>query len=87
MFFSVNGADFRKKHPELEPFVLDKRRRYVPPKYRYFVYFSRGDATDIFRYPGESVPANYHTGEMWRFSEISFPPFGYVMTVNSNCGD
>jgi hypothetical protein len=52
MFFSVNGSGFRKKHPELEKFVLCPRSRFLPPRFRIFCYFT---VSPFLRYYGQQV--------------------------------
>ncbi len=86
MFFSVNGDTFGQANPELVRFVLDRERKYLSPEYRFFVYYN---ITGRFRFTGivgqmnvlES-PANPTV-----MSEITYPPFGYVMTFNSKPPD
>lgn len=85
MFFSVYDKDaFRKAHPELVEFVLSPKRMYLPPKFRFFVYFNRGDETDRFRYLGISsqLGLSFDTRPTV-MSEIAFPPLGYLLTVDS----
>lgn len=85
MFFSVNDENaFRQAFPELVEFVLNKDKRYLPPKFRFFVYFNPGDR---FRYSGLSARADLDTGKVNTLTEISYPPFGYVMTVDSEPPD
>lgn len=85
MFFSVNY--FRKVQPELVQFVLNKERRFLPPKYRFFVYYN---TTGRLRYAGITGVMTDVGGpdfEVKLVSEISFPPFGYVMTIDSEPPD
>lgn len=84
MFFSINGGQFANKNPELVRFVLDKEKRYLPPKYRFFVYYNlEGHA----RYAGVSGLSDLTRGKTSTLSEISFPPFGYVLTLDSDPPD
>jgi hypothetical protein len=87
MFFSVNGPGFAKANPELVEFVLNKNRVYLPPKYRFYVYFNRGGPTDSLRYLGIMAKVYLGAGKPMVLSEISFPPFGYVMTLDSEPPD
>jgi len=84
MFFSVNSSNFSKKAPELVRFVLDKNKKYLSKQYRFFVYYN---ITGKNRYAGVVGRINVFSGENVYWSEISFPPFGYVMTLNSNPPD
>lgn len=84
MFFSVNGEAFHTKHPELVRFVLDRDRKYLPPKYRVFVYFMKAGRP---RSTGVAGSYNVRTGKVITLSEFSFPPFGYVLTFGSDPPD
>jgi hypothetical protein len=84
MFFSVNSERFRLPNQELEKFVMNRDARYLSPKYRFFVYYN----TDgHFRYIGLTGQLNVFTGRRILISEISYPPFGYVMTIDSEPPD
>ena len=87
MFFSVNGPVMAQAEPELVEFVLNKDKRYLPPKYRFYAYFNRGAPTDKLRYLGISATLRIGRGRPVVLSEISFPPFGYVMTLDSEPPD
>lgn len=77
MFFSVNSPRFREKQPELEAFVLDKERRGLSPGYRFFLYYHMMGKG---RRAGVSGWLNFDSGRTSILSEVSFPPFGYVLT-------
>jgi len=77
MFFSVNGTRFRQVHPELEKFVLDRNRRHLPHNVRVYTFYAVGN---FFRHSSVSGLINItNTSKTSIFSEITFPPFGYVM--------
>ena len=81
MFFSVNDIWFRDYCPELEPFVMDKSRRNLSPKYSFLIYHSKKDIKSC----GLTLKSNlYVKQDPMGISEISFPPFGYVITIESN---
>ncbi len=42
MFFSVNNHQFRRSHPDLVKFALNKNERYLSPDIRILVYFTLG---------------------------------------------
>lgn len=79
MFFSVNSPEFRKRNEELERFVLDKERRGLPPKYRFFVYYHLMSSS---RNAGVSAWVDTSTGVSRVLSEVCFPPFGYVLSFD-----
>ena len=81
MFFSVNTERFRLAQPYLVGFVLDRERKYLPPGIRIYAYYTTSVST---RALGVSGMLNLESGRVAVTSEISFPPFGYVMTFDDN---
>jgi hypothetical protein len=89
MFFSVNVNTFCDANPELVRFVLVKEKKYLSPKYRFFVYYN---TTGRFRFSGivGQIQMINEFGSMTKpriMSEITFPPFGYLMTIDSEPPD
>lgn len=84
MFFSVNSDTFASVHPELVRFILNRERKYLSPKYGFYVYYNTEGKLRAF---GVSGRVNIHSGKAVVFSEITFPPFGYVMTIDSDPPD
>jgi hypothetical protein len=84
MFFSVTHENFSSANPELVDFVLNKERKYLSPKYRFFVYYN---ITGKLRSIGITGRADFDTGKTKIFSEINYPPFGYVLSINSDPPD
>lgn len=86
MCFSTNTAQWRKNHPELETFVLDRNRRWLDPKYRVFAYYN---VEGTFRRASHSMAlVNLNRGRgVIQVTEISHPPFGYVLTVDGSKPD
>lgn len=82
MFFSANSPRFREVHPGLERFVRDRDARYLPPEVRIYAFYTLADrsrsagVTGLLDGSGPSVRS-------LTFSEITFPPFGFVMTFDS----
>jgi hypothetical protein len=76
MFFSVNGPRFREKQPWLEHFVLDRESQALPDKYRIYAYFK---GAGPLRSSGVAGWLRADSGQMLALSEISFPPYGYVL--------
>jgi hypothetical protein len=84
MFFSVHPETFSIPNEELVRFILNKEEKYLSPKYRFFVYFNTRGRPRSF---GGGGLLNFDTGSITIISEITFPPFGYVMTINSGSPD
>lgn len=89
MFFSVNGEGFQAKNPELVRFVLNREERNLPTDIRLFVYYNFGSklrSSGIMGVVGIGPNAK-HPGRTTILSEIAYPPFGYVMTIDSEPPD
>jgi hypothetical protein len=84
MFFSVNTEKFREMNEELVRFVLNKEAMYLSPKYRFFTYYN---IVGRSRFASGSGLIDTKTGKLCIFSEITYPPFGYVMTIDSEPPD
>jgi hypothetical protein len=76
MFFSVNGPRFRERHPWLENFVLNRESQALPEEYRVYAYFM---GAGHLRYSGVASWLQMDTGQQLVLSEITFPPYGYVL--------
>ena len=84
MFFSSNGLGIQAKNPGLVRFVLNREERGLPPDIRFFVYYARGPH---IRNTGVMASLDLNRGTHTLLSEISFPPFGYVMTYGDDAPD
>lgn len=80
MFFSVNTDQFRHAHPDLEAFVLDRRRKYLPARYRFFVYFN---IEGRHRALGTAGMLNIRSGAIHVMSELNYPPYGYLLVFDN----
>ena len=76
MFMSVVGPNFSEKNPALRSFVQNRRERHFPPDTYFYAFYSVG--------PIIRTTAGW-LGEFGRkpryMAEMSFPPFGFVMTL------
>lgn len=84
MFFSVNGLAMQAKNPDLVRFVLNREVRGLPSDIRLFVYYALGPH---IRSTGVMASLNLDEGSHTLLSEITFPPFGYVMTYGDEPPD
>lgn len=78
MFFSVNNPGLASKNPQLVKFVLNRDEKYIDPRLRIYCFLTK---TPIGRSSGISAVGGARS--MSIFSELSFPPLGFVMTFNS----
>lgn len=82
MFVSANGPKFQSVQPDLVRFVLNKELRHLPNHVRVFAFYSIGDRS---RSAGVSALIKGYgsaSSTGYVFSEITFPPFGFVLTFN-----
>jgi hypothetical protein len=84
MFFSVCSEAFRAKNEELVRFVLNRHTTGLSPKYRFFTYYNL-EGRLRYSEPIGIMDIYKHTSIL--VAEISFPPFGYVMTLGSPAPD
>lgn len=84
MMFSVNSPPFADKHSELVKFILDKKRKGLDSNYRFWIYYN---LKGIPRMSGTTAMMKISTQSIYFFSEITFPPFGYVMTLPNLDGE
>ena len=80
MFFSVNPNTVHRAQPELQTFVLDRTRRYLPENVRIFAFYAVGDRARQSSFMGR-IDTKGRNGNS-TFTEICFPPFGYVLTFD-----
>lgn len=84
MFACVNGAGFCERNPEVRSFLLNRTKKYLPENIKVFVYYN---TSSRFRYIGMSGILKPFEGTSTIISEISYPPFGYVMTFDGSIPD
>ncbi|MBD0822791.1 hypothetical protein [Aestuariibaculum marinum] len=80
MFLAINGDFYLDAYPELSEFVSNKETRTLPDKFKVFAYLTRAEN---IRYVNHMVKADFKGGQPINCSEIAFPPYGYVLTIDS----
>ena len=80
MFISMEEEDFYKNHTELCEFVRNPESNTIPDKYQIFTYLNELRSVN---YIPPMVLGNFRTGSIVFCSELTFPPFGYVFTIDS----
>jgi hypothetical protein len=78
MFCSVNRPGFVEKNTELRRFLLDKESKYLDPKIKIFTYLT---TSSLGRQSGFSTA--FMDGQLRLYSEIGFPPLGFILTYDS----
>ncbi len=85
MAFSVNLPDFHCRHPDLVRFVLNREQPYLPPEYRFFLYYN---FEGTFRRVGEDMAfLRLWEGKWRKITEMSFPPLGFVLVCDDEPPD
>ena len=84
MFFSVNSPQFRAAHPALKQFILNKEAKYLPPGIQVYVGYLQSDRSRAAGVTG-SMQLDEISGmtRLRIYSEISFPPFSYILSIES----
>ena len=80
MFGSACGPKFFEINQELRKFVLDKNCQFLPQKFRLYASLMSFSST-ASRQAG--ITGLIRDGTKHVFSEIAFPPFVYVLSINS----
>ena len=84
MFFTACGAKFASLNQELVRFVLNPKLTGLSTKYRFYTYYNLEGRLRLSNIVG-LIDTN--TGKTSIMSEITFPPFGYVMSLDSTPHD
>lgn len=82
MFLAINDLWFSETHKEISQFVLDPKSTELPDKYKVYMYLTKGPH---FRHSPVTWSGSLVTGNIniTMLSEVSFPPYGYVLTIDS----
>ena len=82
MFFSVNGPQFQLHNSELVRFVLNRESRIFPPRYRVYAFYTASGRSRAAGITGMLQGFGSTGSRIHVFSEVTFPPFGFMMTPN-----
>jgi hypothetical protein len=83
MFLSANSPRFQDVQTDLVRFVINQHALGFPSHLRIYAYCTTSDRS---RQAGVTGVLNMEGGALRHhvFSEISFPPFGYLLTIDSD---
>lgn len=79
MFLAINQETFSESFPEISAFVSNAFSNNLPDKFQVFTYLTRAERV---RYVPYMVQGDLRSGKSIQCSEISFPPYGYVLTID-----
>jgi hypothetical protein len=81
MFFSACGPGLQKAHPDLVRFVLNRDVQALPPEIQVYAYLHHPTLSTAIRQSGLTGVMSLD-GKNHVFSEIAFPPFGFVLSID-----
>lgn len=81
MFFSACGPGLQKHNPDLVRFVLNREHCTLPSKFKFYAYLHHPTSTAIRQ---SGLTGVMRSGDVFVISEIAFPPFGLIMSVDSD---
>jgi hypothetical protein len=84
MFFSVNGPLFRTKQTDVVKFVLDKESKCFPDHLRVYAFYTLSNRSRAAGVSGVLKGLGSSHSSVHVFSEVTFPPFGFVMTFDNS---
>ena len=80
MFLSANKSGILSNHSDLKKFILERESQVLLDNYRIYLYLNN---SKIKRFLGLSIVSISPSIPICKWSEISFPPFGFLLTDNS----
>jgi hypothetical protein len=83
MFLSANSPRFNKIHTELVRFVQNSEENYLPRRYKFLLALRYDGGPTISRQSGVTGRIDFDKQRTYVYSEIAYPPFVAVLTINS----
>jgi hypothetical protein len=80
MLLATSPYDFSVKNPELGDFVLERERTGLDSKYQIYLALVAGRSA---RTTGVASRMSFDTGRIDILVEVAYPPFAYVMAIDS----
>lgn len=86
MFLAINSHAFRRTPigKELARLVFNWDEKGLPDEVRFYTYFNK---TGQYRYFPIATGGDWQQGTIHVLSEITYPPYGYVMTIDTEAPD
>ncbi|WP_155941650.1 hypothetical protein [Maribacter sp. Hel_I_7] len=79
MFLAINGDWYLETYPELSDFVANPESQKLSDKFRVFTYLTKAEK---LRYISHVAKVDTALGTHIKCSEIAFPPYGAVLTID-----
>ncbi len=85
MFLSINSERFRLEPvgQELARLILNKEAKGLPDGVKVYTYFNHTGNYRYLPFMYMGSPEDFLSGRMNRYSEITKPPFGFVLGIDS----
>lgn len=80
MLLAASPIELSANHPELSEFVLDKDKAGLPDRYKFYLSLFAGPYA---RTTGIVANIDIERGREDIFAEVAFPPYAYVMSIDS----
>lgn len=80
MFIAINDNWFVKEYPEIKLFVQDVNSTNLSNRFKVYTYLNNGPN---IRYLSYLITGNLETKRITKSTEIAFPPYGFVLTIDS----
>jgi hypothetical protein len=80
MFIAINPVTWSDLNQELRDYVLNVDFTRIPEAYKIYAYYNN---TNIIRYDRFLGIQNISTNMLYTFSNITYPPLGFMLTDNS----
>jgi len=84
MFFTVNGPLFHTRQPDLVRFVLNRDEKQFPPHVRIYAFYTLSNRSRAASVSGVLKGLGSDSSSVHVLSEVTFPPFGFVMTFDNS---
>jgi hypothetical protein len=84
MFFSINSPRLHASQPDLVRFVLNKEDKNFPAHVRVFAFYTFSNRSRAASVSAVLRGLGSDSSSVHVFSEVTFPPFGFVMTMGDS---
>jgi hypothetical protein len=81
MFMSANGPKFAENQADMVRFILNRDSKDFPPRLKIYAFATLSDRARTLPIMGMINGLGTDRSRVHVFSEIAFPPFGFVLTA------
>lgn len=84
MFFSINSPRFHMAHLDLVKFLLNKEDKHLRDDVKVYAFYTFSNRSRAAGVSGMFKGLGNENSSVHVFSELTFPPFGFVMTMGNS---